>query len=263
MMLKSLRGETRAGGAARRRRRAACQLFSVTRSRAPVCTESKRKRSSTEAPPPQAKLKRYDLTNLPHNQIFDEPPNALYASSQRKCLHSQRRAVPDSAPVNPVPHLETNEMHFDRMVNLASSSVATRERAADPAVAVYVAPELAARYRATCPSGRDEAMLKCHWETLHAGSGTYHCVHCPASQQLDTILAHLHMHDVRLFGCTACPYYHHQQYLVDKHVREKHAGAGSLRVVRGPASTPPAPAPPPPPWTSSPGSAASASSRAC
>ncbi|XP_048482575.1 uncharacterized protein LOC105393942 isoform X2 [Plutella xylostella] len=263
----------------------ACQLFSVTPQPAPPPVQrAKRKRSSTEAPPPQAKLKRYDLTNLPHNQIFDETAQCALCEFTTKVrqnlvrhlqLHSQRRAVPDSAPVNPVPHLETNEMHFDRMVNLASSSVATRERAADPAVAVYVAPELAARYPRYVPERQryacgaagcsyisiDEAMLKCHWETLHAGSGTYHCVHCPASQQLDTsrpltaprILAHLHMHDVRLFGCTACPYYHHQQYLVDKHVREKHAGAGSLRVVRGPASTPPAPAPPAPtmdlkPW---------------
>lgn len=37
-------------------------------------------------------------------------------------FHSQEKAVPDSAPVNPVPCLEKNEKMFDKMINLASSS---------------------------------------------------------------------------------------------------------------------------------------------
>lgn len=41
-------------------------------------------------------------------------------------FHSQEKAVPDIAPVNPVPCLEKNEKMFDKMINLASSSHAGR-----------------------------------------------------------------------------------------------------------------------------------------
>lgn len=37
-------------------------------------------------------------------------------------FHSQEKAVPETAPVNPVPCLEKNEKMFDKMINLASSS---------------------------------------------------------------------------------------------------------------------------------------------
>lgn len=37
-------------------------------------------------------------------------------------FHSEEKAVPDTAPVNPVPCLEKNEKMFDKMINLASSS---------------------------------------------------------------------------------------------------------------------------------------------
>lgn len=232
----------------------------------------RRKRSSGEsAPTTPAKLKRYGLDTLPINQIFDEPVQCSLCDFSNKVrqnmirhfqLHSQQLNVPQNAPVNPVPHLESNEMHFDKMLNLASSSITTRAGDASEPSSRYPGfiPE---RERYAC-GARDcsyisinEAMLKCHWETLHYDSNNYHCVHCPPIQQLDTsrpltagrIIAHLKMHDAKLFGCSACMFYHHQQHLVEKHVTEKHSGNARVKPIRGPAV---APTPPPQPTPGAP-----------
>ncbi|KAJ0173263.1 hypothetical protein K1T71_011439 [Dendrolimus kikuchii] len=185
-------------------------------------------------------------------------------------LHLKQQHVPQTAPVNPVPHLETNEKHFDKMLNLASSSIMTRpdkQTRPDnpPNVAVMIPPEVAAKYpkyvperqRLTCGAkgcsyiSVDEAMLKCHWDTLHSGTSDYHCVHCPPYQQLDTtraltaplVITHLKMHDVTLYACSACPYYHYLKSIVEKHISESHNGGNVLIVREEAPSAVPAPAP--------------------
>lgn len=49
-------------------------------------------------------------------------------------MHLDEKAVPDTAPVNPVPCLEKNEKMFDKMINLAASSITTSSRMGGPAI---------------------------------------------------------------------------------------------------------------------------------
>lgn len=242
--------------------------------------------SATEQTPP--KLKRYsprDLNELPTRPIFDEPAFCSECEFSTKVLsnlvrhlqqHADAQTVPSTVPVNPVPHLESNEKHFDKMINLASSSIANKSdkstrNDSTPSVTLLIPPEAAARYpkyvperqRHTCGAkdcsyiSVDEAMLKCHWETLHAGSNSFHCVHCPPRQHLDTsrpltaarIIGHLKMHDVWLYACSSCSYYHYRRQLVEKHLTENHKGSGQIMVVRQEATndagvTQPSPAAP-------------------
>lgn len=252
--------------------------------------KGRRKRSSGEpATSTPAKLKRFgpdDFESLPINQIFDESVQCSLCEFTTKVrqnlvrhlqLHSQQQHVPQNAPVNPVPHLETNEMHFDKMLNLASSSIGPRSSDkskpdGETTVALLIPPEAAAKYPVYVPDRKrfacgakncsyislNEDMFKCHWETLHSGSNEYKCVHCPPVQQLDTtrpltaarIMSHLKMHDMKLYACSACMFYHHQPHCVETHITEKHGGNGRIKAVRGPVST--APVPPPQPSASAP-----------
>lgn len=230
--------------------------------------------SASEQTPP--KRKRYhprDLNQLPTRPIFDEPAFCSECEFSTKVLsnlvrhlqqHADAQAVPSTVPVNPVPHLETNERHFDKMINLASSSLVNKSDKPSrndktPSVTLMIPPEAASRYPKYVPERRrhtcgakdcsyisvDEAMLKCHWETLHAESNNFHCAHCPPYQHLDTsipltaarIVGHLKMHDVQLYGCSSCLYYHYKRQVLEKHVVENHNGSGQVMVVREEASS--------------------------
>ncbi|XP_023952293.1 uncharacterized protein LOC112056160 [Bicyclus anynana] len=235
--------------------------------------KSRRKRhvqTSDKSDEPPEKVKRYgpqDIDKLPINPILDDSVVCSLCEFNTKVrlnmvrhlqMHAQQQPVPQTAPVNPVPHLETNEKHFDKMLNLASSSFGLRqaEKTNKPdsaPAALQVPPESVARYpkyvcdkqRLTCGArgcsytSVDESMLKCHWETLHYGTNDFHCVHCPPYQQLDKtkpvtaarIIAHLKMHDEKLFACSSCSYYHHRLQIVEKHIADVHKG-GRVMLVR-------------------------------
>ncbi|CAH0402919.1 unnamed protein product [Chilo suppressalis] len=237
----------------------------------------KRKNSSGSTSEPPKKLKRFgpqDVDLLPINPILDESVSCTLCEFSTKVrinmlrhlqFHADQQPVAQTAPINPVPHLETNEKHFDKMVNLASSSIVTRapekpRPEGNTTVSVLIPPEAASRYpkyvpdkqRHTCGAkgcsyiSLDEAMLRCHWETLHSGSNDFHCVHCPPYQHLDTskpltsarIIAHLKMHDATLYACSACAYYHYRKQVLEKHLSEVHKGSGRLMVVREEVMTP-------------------------
>lgn len=212
-----------------------------------------------------------EINQLPINPILDHLVYCELCEFSTKVrlnmvrhlqLHAEQQPVAQTAPVNPVPHLETNEMHFDRMVNLASSSLAPRapapERPAPERLAterhvraVPVPPELAprfprqisARQRNTCGAvgcsytSVDEAMLRRHWEALHSGpnSVAFRCVHCPLNQMTDTskpitanrVLAHLKMHDENLYACSQCLQYYIKRELMEKHMMELHANTNA------------------------------------
>lgn len=228
--------------------------FTVDKEIRPTTRELPKRKASMET----KKFGIEDIDKLPINPIMDSLVYCNICEFSTKVrlnmvrhlqLHAERQPVPQTAPVNPVPHLETNEKHFDKMVNLASSSAATR---ADKTPTVT--SEAASRFpkyvpdrqRHTCGAkgcsyiSVDEAMLRCHWETLHSGAVDYHCVHCPPHQQLDTsklltasrILAHLKMHDASLYTCSSCTYYHHKKQIVEKHVNDVHKDKGQVQIVR-------------------------------
>lgn len=204
-----------------------------------------------------------DIDKLPISPILDSQVHCELCDFGTKVRlnmvrHLQQHAgdtpVPRTAPVNPVPHLETNEMHFDRMVNLASSSAAAR-----PAERARYPRHVPERLRYACGARAcdyisvDPAMFRRHWATLHAAEAEYRCGHCPPHQALAAaapltaarILGHLRMHDASLYACSACAYYHYKRAFVERHAAEAHAAA-AVRAVREPARPeppPPAPAP--------------------
>lgn len=222
---------------------------------------------------PPAKMKKFgpnDVDALPINPILDELVHCALCEFNTKVrlnmvrhlqLHAEQQPVPQTNPVNPVPYLETNEKHFDKMLNLASSSFASTPLRPDrnnkeerlPAVSQAVPPETMSRYpkyvpdkqrytcgaKACCYTSVDEKMFKQHWETLHSGSNDYRCVHCPPHQHMDTskpltalrIVSHLKMHGMNLYACSGCPYYHNVRHMVDTHIAGNHS-AGNVMVVR-------------------------------
>lgn len=225
--------------------------------------------SKIETPPKKKRFSPLEVHQLPTKPILDELVYCSLCEFNTKVRlnmvrhlqqHAELQPVAQTVPVNPVPHLESNEKHFDKMVNLASSSIVTRapDKPArvdkNPAVNLVIPPEAASRYpkyvperqRHTCGAkgcsytSLNEGMLKCHWEALHTGTIDFHCVHCPPYQHLDTskpltasrIIAHLKMHDVRLYACSSCTYYHYKRQVLEKHLSEVHKGAGQILVVR-------------------------------
>lgn len=218
--------------------------------------------------------KRYgpaDVNNLPINPILDEDVYCSQCEFHTKVRlnmvrhlqqHANQLPVASTAPVNPVP--DTNERHFDKMTNLASSSILSRagdKTSRGESGPAPLSADVSARYpqfvperaRLACGAAGclyisvDETMLMCHWEALHAGTNDYKCVHCPPTQQLSTtvpltasrIIAHLKMHDAKLYACSYCSYYHHQKSIVEKHLADKHGqGANKVLTVREPGNNP-------------------------
>ncbi|GBP35452.1 hypothetical protein EVAR_94905_1 [Eumeta japonica] len=211
-----------------------------------------------------------DIDALPIAPIVDEPILCAECDFDTKVrvnmvrhlqLHAQRQPAPRTAPVNPVPYLETNEKHFDKMTNLAASSNAVRAEKSSTKDSLST-PFASGRYPQFVPERSrhacgapdcsyisvDENMLRRHWEALHSTCSVYRCVHCPPDQQLDPalpltsarIISHLRMHDVHLYVCSGCNiYYHYQQQAVEKHIAEKHPFGASVITVRQPAQTTP------------------------
>lgn len=246
-------------------------------------TRRKRSQGSKEkcSEPPE-KIKRFgphDVHLLPINPILDDSVFCSLCEFSTKVrhnmvrhlqLHAQQQPVPQTAPVNPVPHLETNEKHFDKMLNLASSSITTRidkNKPDNSAASLIIPPEAASRYpkyipekhRLTCGAkdcsyiSVDESMLKCHWETLHSGTSEFRCVHCPPYQHLDTskpltasrVIAHLKMHDTNLYACSLCSYYHYRRQILEHHLNDVHKGGQVLVVREEGIAMPTSPAQPP------------------
>lgn len=253
------------------------EIIVTGKSKAALGRPPRRKPSVGGPAAPAAPTKRRfgpsDMDKLPINPIMDEPVHCEICEFHTKVRlnmvrhlqqHLEQQPVAQTAPVNPVPHLETNEKHFDKMVNLASSSGAARapERPGRE-TALLLPPAAAARYPRFVPERQrlacgargcayislDEGMLRRHWETLHPGSADYRCVHCPPHQHLDRskpltasrIIGHLKMHDTRLYACSVCSYYHYKRQVLEKHLAESHR-SGSVVVVREDAAPPP-PAP--------------------
>ncbi|XP_012548180.2 uncharacterized protein LOC101742695 [Bombyx mori] len=230
------------------------------------------------------KTKRFgpqDVGRLPINPILDSFVFCSLCEFSTKVrlnmvrhlqLHAERQCVPETQPVNPVPHLETNEKHFDRMVNLASSS--TLNRTPDKvnrqdSVSVTIPVEAATRYPKYVPERQryvcgakdctyislDEDMLRRHWEALHPECTDYLCAHCPPFQYLDTtkpltsarVIGHLKMHEATLYACSSCSYYHFKRQVLEKHL-DSHKNAHIITVreessVTSGAIMPPAVAP--------------------
>lgn len=164
--------------------------------------------------------------------------------------------IPDQAPVNPVPYLESPSKGkmFDKMANLAYSSHATgkeegvKGRMGHGSVSEDSAGEdggslqpvfVPDHKRYVCGFQGcnhltiNESMLKYHLQTLHKNC-VFSCPHCRADDDAMTIegfRTHLKMHGPLLYKCGHCVFYHWQQQEIEFHLMEKHPNRPPWQIV--------------------------------
>uniref|UniRef100_A0A1A9W643 C2H2-type domain-containing protein n=1 Tax=Glossina brevipalpis TaxID=37001 RepID=A0A1A9W643_9MUSC len=144
-------------------------------------------------------------------------------------------------PVNPVPCLNTNEKFFDKMTNLASSSVLTPHSKEQHNAAVLTKPAYKMPFtyindtkRYTCGAlgckylTVSEEIFRSHLITLHSKIMIYRCPFCESEVckrglSVERITAHLKFHGPKLYRCEECNYLHYLRFLVERHINEKHS----------------------------------------
>ncbi|CAG9853748.1 unnamed protein product [Phyllotreta striolata] len=152
-------------------------------------------------------------------------------------FHLQEKAVPVSAPVNPVPCLEKNEKMFDKMVNLASSSHKSGSRMGSSTAKTenkdaVKCPEFVpshTRYACCAESCNylcpEEANLRHHLTALHDGETSFVCVHCKVPivpADAEALIKHLKLHGLQLYKCQYCSFHHNLKHKVERHSNDSH-----------------------------------------
>ncbi|XP_023297129.2 uncharacterized protein LOC111679764 isoform X1 [Lucilia cuprina] len=148
-------------------------------------------------------------------------------------------------PVNPVPCLNSSERFFDKMTNLASSSLIPSSSTTAAASATSTAPKPAFKipysflseskcYTCGCPGCNYHTisvdLFRAHLNALHSNNVTYRCTFCleeicKRGITIERILNHLRFHGATLFRCEECNYIHYLRYVVERHINEKHASS--------------------------------------
>ncbi|XP_075156837.1 small ovary isoform X2 [Haematobia irritans] len=168
-------------------------------------------------------------------------------------MHKQNANQPNSTgtmvasvdPVNPVPCLNSNEKFFDKMTNLASSSlIPSTQQSASATKAPYKIPYAFVpefkRFKCGINSCNyvtvSEDIFRSHLSTLHGEVMTYRCVFChedicKRGMSVDRVLGHLRFHGYLLHRCEECNYLHYQRYVVERHVNEKHS-TSKVNIVK-------------------------------
>ncbi|XP_037936158.1 uncharacterized protein LOC119670110 isoform X3 [Teleopsis dalmanni] len=163
--------------------------------------------------------------------------NMLRHLQQDKCI--QTHNTPAADPVNPVPCLNTSERHFDKMTNLASSSLTSPSPSITKSLAVLYLPKFKYVYEKNiykcgvhdCEyQTLSEKLFLSHINTLHSTVNTYNCPFCkeeickrPIS--VNRIYEHLQFHQRTLYQCTECDFVHFNKSFVEKHWTGAHPGA--------------------------------------
>uniref|UniRef100_A0A1I8NV81 C2H2-type domain-containing protein n=1 Tax=Stomoxys calcitrans TaxID=35570 RepID=A0A1I8NV81_STOCA len=163
-------------------------------------------------------------------------------------MHKQNAHLPNNTgqavvasvdPVNPVPCLNSNERFFDKMTNLASSSLipssqSTSNAGVKSAKIPYVFVEEAKRFRCGISDCNyvniSEDIFRSHLSTLHGTVMSYRCPFCQEDickrgMAVDRVLGHLRFHGPTLHVCEECNYSHYQRYVVERHINDKHASS--------------------------------------
>ncbi|XP_037810375.1 LOW QUALITY PROTEIN: uncharacterized protein LOC119602753 [Lucilia sericata] len=148
-------------------------------------------------------------------------------------------------PVNPVPCLNSSERFFDKMTNLASSSLIPSSSTTAASSATSTASKPAFKipysflseskcYTCGCPGCNYHTisvdLFRAHLNALHSNNVTYRCTFCleeicKRGITIDRILNHLRFHGATLFRCEECNYIHYLRYVVERHINEKHASS--------------------------------------
>lgn len=143
------------------------------------------------------------------------------------------KGLPVIDPINPVPCLETGEKHFDKMINLASSSI--ESNGVTSAIIETVCCFVVEDCRFVCGAEgcqhrtNSEDLLRVHLHTMHTNDKAYNCPHCnkplcEPEQTIDVeeIIYHMRMHDAKVFKCPKCNFCNGLKSSVDKHIVEAH-----------------------------------------
>ncbi|KAL1501260.1 hypothetical protein ABEB36_006615 [Hypothenemus hampei] len=185
------------------------------------------------------------INAIPIRQIFSSNVKCGLCNYQTKVrvniirhlqMHMDERMVPETAPVNPVPCLEKNEKMFDKMINLAASSItkstgrmggsAKEKEEQDncpefvPSHRRYVCCAQGCSY--LCP---EEANLKHHLMALHGDERDFTCAHCKvklANLDIDTVMKHFKLHGLHVYKCAYCNFVHHLKHKIEKHLEDLH-----------------------------------------
>lgn len=206
-----------------------------------------------------------DIDRLPRNSIYFKDVECALCPFKTKVRtniirhlqqHKSDNTVPEVCPVNPVPCLTTNEKYFNKMKNLACSSHIEKSDVINISETMKSENELpkfiteSKRYVCGIVGCTyltvNEDMLRHHYLALHAEETCYICPHCPNNLEkftgainIDKIISHLKLHDVRLYKCPYCNYHKSQKHIVERHVTDKHPlSLNQVVVVREDTNSP-------------------------
>ena len=208
-------------------------------------------------------FKSTEIELLPLSAIFKHEVNCGECEYRTKVrtnmyrhlqMHKQNRGLNSNSgvskvcsvdPVNPVPCLNSNERFFDKMTNLASSSLVPSSSAAsnsnnnnnsNSTKAAFKIPYKyiveSKRYSCGFPGciylTISEENFRTHISTLHSSVTSYRCAFCQEEIckrgiSIERIIHHLRFHCATIYRCEECNYVHHLRYVVERHINEKHA----------------------------------------
>lgn len=171
-------------------------------------------------------------------------------------MHKQNAQLPSGQsmlasvdPVNPVPCLNSSEKFFDKMTNLASSSLipstsSGQTNSANSNKMPYKIPQMyipeANRFKCGISDCNyvtiSEDIFRSHLSTLHGSVQSYRCPFCQEEickrgMSADRVLGHLRFHSSILYRCEECNYLHYQRYIIERHINDKHA-TSKVNIVR-------------------------------
>lgn len=241
--------------------------FEIQQFREKLIAEWQRKKSSS-----RTHFKPSEVSLLPLTPIFDKILNCAvcpYKTKVRTNLMRHLQMHTDDSnggtqkltnlvdPINPVPCLNSNEKHFDRMTNLASSSLvvggSTTGNATNTANGGSNAPTIGVNGKAiydyvpdtkryTCGVSNcqyltiSDDIFRSHLNALHSDILHYNCPHCKEeickrNLSIERILSHLRFHGPKLYQCELCGYLHYMRNVVDRHTRQHDVNPPSIVKV--------------------------------
>lgn len=199
-------------------------------------------------------FKPSEISLLPLMPIFGKDMNCAICAYKTKVrtnlvrhlqMHtddsnSGAQPVANVDPVNPVPCLNSSEKHFDKMTNLASSSLVVNNTSASATNAAngsangkgkFIYEYVPDTKRFTCGVSNcqyltiSDDIFRSHLNALHSDISFYNCPHCKEQickrgLLVDRILSHLRFHGPKLYKCDSCGYMHYMRTVVERHVRQ-------------------------------------------
>uniref|UniRef100_W8AMB6 PR domain zinc finger protein 15 n=1 Tax=Ceratitis capitata TaxID=7213 RepID=W8AMB6_CERCA len=203
-------------------------------------------------------FKPSEITLLPLTPIFAKDLNCAvcpYKTKVRTNLmrHLQMHTddnngggiqhVANVDPINPVPCLNSSEKHFDKMTNLASSSLVVASTSANATNTANGGSNTNGKggklpydyvpdtKRYTCGVNNcqyltiSDDIFRHHLNALHSDISFYNCPHCKEeickrNLSIERVLNHLRFHGPKLYQCEMCGYLHYMKTVVERHTRQ-------------------------------------------